>query len=172
MKNTLLAIIFILLSNTSYEQYSFIASHSANNSIIIEFKSAKRDIIYGGGVSYFYNKGNKGKDYSGFINDFTSTYQTVIANEGSIFFTAGNKINKNLSCTFRFGLGTVKRYINGIGIPGLPTELWYVRQRLSEDILCGLNFQYDASNLSLSAGWDSFNSFNLGLGFNFKTKNH
>jgi hypothetical protein len=173
MKVKLMFYFLLLYFSVSAQQYSFIVSNAANNSINIEFKSLskKQDIILGGGISYFYNKGNKGKDYSLFVADLSGTYETIIAKEGSIFFVVGNKISNSLSCTFRFGMGSIIKYTNGIGLPTLPNERWYTRQRVTEDLLCGLNFQYNTGHLSLSCGWDSFNSFNAGIGFNFKSNN-
>jgi hypothetical protein len=167
-----LYILLFFCSYLSYGQSSFSVSNSLEKSVLVEFKSAKKssDIIFGAGVSFFYNKGNKGKDYSGFIRDFSNSYQTVIAKEGSIYFIVGNKINDNLSCTFRFGAGTVKRYINGKGLIGMPNEPWFVRQRLSEDLLCGISLQYNIGILSLTGGWDTFNGPGIGIGYTFLEK--
>ena len=137
-----------------------------------EFKTGNKnsDIIVGAGVSFFYNKGNKGNDYTNFISDFSGAYQTVIGKEGSIFLIIGNKINNNLSCAFRFGAGTVKRYINGKGLADMPAELWFVRQRVSENLLCGITAQYSVSSFSLTGGWDTFNGVNIGIGYKFFEK--
>lgn len=166
-------LLFISLNAIGQSQNSFVFSHSTLNSISVEFKTIKptSDMIIGGGLSYFYNKGNKGKDYTGFVTDYNaSSYEKFLAKEGSIFLAIGNKINKNLFCNFRFGFGVVTQYYNGVGLPSLPAELWYVRKRGFNDILLGLNFQYNIGGLTLSGGWDNFNKINLGLGFNFTEK--
>ena len=75
---------------------SFIFSKSSANSVSVEFKTTKKtsEIIYGGGISFFYNKGNKGKDYTGFVPNFAaSSYERILSNDGSIFAIVGNKIN-------------------------------------------------------------------------------
>ena len=152
---------------------SFIFSQSSANSVSVEFKTTKKtsEIIYGGGISFFYNKGNKGKDYTGFVPNFAaSSYERILSNDGSIFAILGNKINERLYCNFRFGLGVQTLFYNGVGLPSMPSELWYVRQKGYTDIMFGLNFQYNVGNFSLSAGWDKFNKYNFGFGFNFNDK--
>lgn len=154
----------------SQEQYNFSVSGSSRNSLTFEFKTSKQkqSTIYGAGISVFRDKGNKGADYTGFITNLNNAYETIYAREGAIFFLIGDKITNNLSCLFRFGLGSRKIYINGKGIGTLPDELWYVRKKDAEDILCGLLFEYKIGFTSIQASWDSFNSFGLGLGINFK----
>lgn len=168
---TIIIAVAVSFCNIALAQHSgsVSVSRSANNSISVEFKSVKSgsDIIYGAGVSYFYDKGNVGVDYTGFISDLSGAYQQVTAREGAIYFLVGNKISNNFGCVFRFGLGSVKKYVNGRGVPGMPNELWYVRSRVSEDILCGLLFDYKIGPISLIASWDSFNSFGAGIGINF-----
>lgn len=167
-----LTILLFFCSAFSYGQSTLSISNSFEKNVLIEFKSIKRgsDIAIGAGVSFFYNKGNKGKDYTGFVTNFSNSYQTVIAKEGSIYFIVGNKINDNLLCAFRFGAGTVKRYVNGKGLIGMPTELWYVRQRVSEDLLCGISLQYNIGILSLTGAWDTFNGPGIGIGYTFFEK--
>lgn len=168
---TVITAFALALCTTACAQYlgSVSVIKSSNKSLSFEFKSLKSgsDIIYGAGVSYFYDKGNVGTDYTGFISDMAGAYQQVTAREGAIYFLVGNKISNNFGCVFRFGLGSVKKYTNGRGIPGRPDELWYVRQRVSEDILCGLVFDYKIGPMSFIASWDSFNSFGAGIGINF-----
>lgn len=165
-------IILILLPFTAFsqEQYNFSVSGSDRNSLTFEFKTSKQkqSTIYGAGISVFRNKGNKGADYTGFINNFNNAYETIYAREGAIFFLIGDKISDNFSCLFRFGLGSRKIYINGKGVGALPDELWYVRKKDAEEILCGLLFEYKIGFTSIQASWDSFNSFGLGLGINLK----
>jgi len=151
---------------------SFMFTISTNKSVSVDFKVAgpTTDIVYGAGVSYFYNKGNIGKDYSGFIADFTNAYDTVRAREGAIYGLIGQKINDNLYILIKGGVGVNTKFINGKGFTGMPNELWYVRQRDSEDLFCGAVLYYSIGHLSLSAAWDSFNSFGLGIGFNFNER--
>lgn len=180
MKVKLLITLFFITTNLlAQSNNSFIFSQSAANSVSVEFKTSKMksDIIYGAGVSFFYNKGNKGKDYTGFagidpIGFVNDSYENVLSKSGSIFFIIGNKINKNLFCNFRFGVGVLTRYYNGIGLPGFPDERWYVRRKGANDLLSGFNMQYNIGNFSLSGGWDNFNEYNFGFGFNFNNKNN
>jgi hypothetical protein len=172
-KYFLCALLLININASGQSQNSFVFSHSTLKSVSVEFKTSKKmnDIVWGAGISYFYNKGNKGKDYTGFVTDYNaSSYEKFLAKEGSIFVTIGNKINEKLLCNFRFGMGVVTNYYNGVGLPTMPTELWYVRKRGFNDILLGLNFQYNIRGFTLSGGWDNFNKINLGLGFNFTEK--
>jgi hypothetical protein len=52
----------------------------------------------------------------------------------------------------------------------MPNELWFVRQRLSEDLLCGISLQYNIGILSLTGGWDTFNGPGIGIGYTFLEK--
>lgn len=108
MKVKLSIILFFITANLfAQSNNSFMFSQSAANSVSVEFKTSKMksDIFYGAGVSFFYNKGNKGKDYTGFagidpIGFVNDSYENVLSKSGSIFFIIGNKINKNLFCNF------------------------------------------------------------------------
>jgi hypothetical protein len=171
-KILLLSLVFMPILCLSQLTGTVSVISSSNRSLSVEFKSisSASDIVYGGGVSYFYNKGNVGRDYTGFVSDMSGSYQEIIAREGAIYFLVGNRISNSFACMFRFGMGTTKRYVNGIGLPGRPDELWYVRKRNSEDILCGILFDYKMGPVCATLSWDSFNSFGAGIGISFKYK--
>jgi len=169
--------LFVLGFNTKSQCQKSVLSLglSTKNSVLAEFTkpySRNQNFIYGGGVSFCYNKGNKGKDYTGFINDFTQTYETILAPSGPIYMHAGKKFNNTLAGLVKLGLGVKTEYINGkgIGYLNLPDELWYVRKAGSNNFLYGLILQFSGETASIRLGWDSFNSFNLGAGINILDK--
>ena len=174
MKKILLFVLFFCPFTFAMAQSraNFMFTHSANRSISVDIKVAgpTTDIIYGAGVSYFYNKGNIGVDYTDFILNFANAYDTVRAKEGAIYGLIGQKVNDRLYILIKGGIGTRKKYINGKGLMAMPNELWFVRQRDGEDLFCGAVIHYNVGHLSLSASWDSFNSFGLGIGFNFNER--
>ena len=162
----MLLIVPVLCS--AQDRASFIVSQSKNNSLSFEFTvlSPGQSIIYGMAISVFQNTGRKGNDYTGYIADFTSAYEQIRSKEGALYVMAGNGIGKRFDWLFRFGLGIEKIYINGRGIGSRTDELWYVRLKGSQDILCGMAFRYKIKALAVSVGWDTFNSFGAGLGVN------
>lgn len=174
MKKILLFVLFFCPFTFAMAQSraNIMLTHSANRSISVDARVAgpTSEIVYGAGVSYFYNKGNIGKDYTGFIGTFTNAYDTVRAREGAIYGLIGQKVNDRLYILIKGGIGTRKKYINGKGLMAMPNELWFVRQRDGEDLFCGAVIHYNIGHLSLSASWDSFNSFGLGIGFNFNER--
>lgn len=174
MKKIILLVAFSLISAYAMAQSraNFVFTQSANRSISVDLKVAghNTEIVYGAGVSYFYDKGNIGNDYTNFILNFAGAYDTVHSKEGAIYGLIGQKVNNNLYILIKGGFGTNKKYINGKGIPTMPSELWYIRQRDGEDLFCGALIHYNIGHLSISASWDSFNSFGLGVGFNFNER--
>ena len=153
---------------SAQDRASFTISQSKNNSLSFEFTvlSPGQSVIYGMGISVFQNTGRKGSDYTGYIVDYTGAYEQIRAREGALYVMAGNSIGKRFEWLFRFGFGTEKIYINGRGMGSRTDELWYVRLKGSENILCGMGFRYKIKALALSVGWDTFNSFGAGLGVN------
>lgn len=174
MKKILLFVLFFcpFTFANAQSRASIMLTHSAFRSISVDARvsGSSSEIVYGAGVSYFYNKGNIGKDYTDFILNFTNAYDTVRAKEGAIYGLIGQKVSDNLYILIKGGVGTRKKYINGKGLMAMPNELWFVRQRDGEDLFCGAVIHYNIGHLSLSASWDSFNSFGLGIGFNFNER--
>lgn len=166
--NLFTAFFFVSVACTAQDHFSFLVSSSKNNSISFEVTtfSPGKSVIYGMAISVFQNTGRKGTDYTGFINDFSGAYETITAKESALYLIAGNSIGKRFEWLFRFGFGTEKKYINGKGIGSRPDELWYVRNRSSDNLLCGMSFRYKIKFIALSANWDSFNSFGAGVGIN------
>jgi len=166
----LITLVMLLVAFKAQSQYTISTGLGIKNNVLVEFTkfSQKQNVIFGGGVSFFFNKGNKGKDYTGFITDFSKAYETIYAPSGSIYMIAGNKINTRLSWLMKFGIGTTTKYINGKGIEylSLPNELWYVRQRGHNEFLYGTMLKFSSEISCIEVGWDSFNSFNLGIGVN------
>ena len=173
-KLLILTTLFICIFNTKiYSQQTVLSlGLGVKSSVLAEVTepNKKQKVIYGGGVSFFFNKGNKGKDYTGFINDYTKAYETILAPSGSLYILAGKKFNSRLSWLMKFGVGVTTRYVNGKGIEylSLPNELWYVRQKGYNEFLYGTTLQFSSELSTIKVGWDSFNSFNLGIGINLK----
>jgi len=172
-----LLILLLLCFNTLYSQVSITGLHSSNKSIGVQFTKYNRldkstldyNLNVGVGVSFFYNKGNKGKDYTGFIDNYQGlSYESFDAREGSIYVIVGNKLTNSFEFNMLLGLGVVTKYYNGKGLNTLPNELWYVRRRGYNQMLIGGNLVYSLRSLRFIGNWDSFNSFGLGLGFTIK----
>jgi hypothetical protein len=174
LKNKILiTLLMLLIAFKIQSQETISLGVGIKNNIIAEFTAPRKtdNILYGAGVSFFFDKGNKGKDYTGFITNFSSTYETLYAKEGSIYFLVGNKVNRRLTWLMKFGMGVTTKYLNGKGIGTLPNELWYVRQRGYNEFLCGAALQFSSDISCIKIGWDSYNSFNLGIGVNINQNN-
>lgn len=178
LKNKILITLVTLFALTKVQSQTSdpataLVALSTKSSVLAEFTvpgHKDKHMIYGGGVSFFFNKGNKGKDYTGFITNYSSVYETFYAKSGSIYMLVGNKITPRIAWIMKFGMGVTTRYLNGKGVGNLPNELWYTRQKGYNDFIGGAMIQFSSDISCIRIGWDSFNSFNLGIGVHLNKK--
>lgn len=166
MKNLLL-LLFSILFYSSTKSQEYITAGVSNNNIQASLVVNGRHNVYGFGISGFYNKGNKGQDYTNFIlvrdNSYAYVYERLLEKTGSIYLLYGKNFN-DILVSARVGFG-VKQWFNN----GKTNEiLWYTYTDGGTYLLYGLNVMKKAKRFLFGLGYDNFNGANLSLGFSLK----
>lgn len=161
-KYKLLLLILLFVCSFSYSQYTASIYGSNNASLGAEFRKDKNNNVFGAGITTFFNREAKGKDYSN-IYSSSQAYEMVSGFNGSIFLTYGRKY-PTLVVGGRLGLGARKHFFNGVKANG---EQWYVVEDAGTYLLYGAMVSTTLDRLQFSFVLDNVNGISLGIGIRF-----
>lgn len=117
----------------------------------------------GFGVSFFRDKGYKGKDYTNFIQINPDVYEVVNSYNGSIYLMYGKKYKNNMF-DVRLGMGSKIWVYNG----KTDQTYWYIVKDGGTYLLYGLDYRRVFNRFIAGAYYDNFNGFGLSAGLSFK----
>jgi hypothetical protein len=162
-------LIAILFYSGVHSQEYISAAIGSNKNVHFSLVVNGSKNVYGFGASFFYNKGNKGIDYTNFIFGTLGVYETISAKSGTLYVLYGKKFN-NVLVNARLGFGTKKWFNNGRGKAYTKTEdeFWYTYTDGGTYLVYGVDIRKQTKRFILGAGYDNFNGANLSLGWSLK----
>lgn len=155
-------LVFLFIIANCFSQ-TYVSGYLHNQSLGFNILAKEKNHYLGFGVTFFRNKGNKGQDYTNFINPNADVYEILNSKDGTIYGMYGRKYKNNI-ISFRLGAGTRKWVYNG-----KTNDLyWYIVKDGGTYLLYGLDYRKVFEKINTGISYDNFNGFGLSVGVFFK----